>query len=151
MGLHDLSVTVLNAACKLALRDCEFIPKVADIRIRAAFSREYDCELHAKIVASEMYEKTMKWLRVTDSNEKMSAEELPPVAEYAVKLSGGRNAMLAGKETDRDWARKHFVENYERMYAHLRSRGITTREGAREALRMIKTGEFDFPALGNPD
>lgn len=99
------------------------------------------------MIAMDMYEKTMNWLRVTDSRENQSKEELPPVCEYAMKMAGGRNAMLSAKPDDAEWARKHFVENYEQIYTRLREQGITTREGAREALGIWKQGHVELKAV----
>jgi hypothetical protein len=138
IGLSDLDAEELNTACIRALRECEFIPKVADIRNRCRQAR--DKEIIVAVIASEMYEKTMNWLRLNDANPKANYSELPPIAEYSMKTAGGREAMLSPDEGDREWARKHFVESYGKIYERLKENGVTGREAAREALQMWGQG-----------
>src|SRR5258707_3493013 len=57
LGLRDLTVEQMNRGCERALMECDFIPKISDIRKRSGSWEMAAKEISEQIYASEVFEK----------------------------------------------------------------------------------------------
>lgn len=133
LGLRDLRVEELDQGCEKALMECDFIPKISDIRKRSGSRQRIVEEISEQIYASEVFEKAKSWARANSSEiPRTVSEELPPSVDYAMRIAGGASAFLdAGQEY---WVRKRFIESYLEIRALFFENGIASREAAKEFL-----------------
>jgi len=136
IGLQDLTVAALNRGCERALKECDFFPKVHDIRSKGTGSGVDSLQM--AIQASEMYEKSVHWAKMNYNPDLKNAvrEELPPTVEYAMRICGGMAMIL--NEAQQYWVHKNFVAAYIEMQTRLRVAGISTRDDAKEFIGNLK-------------
>lgn len=135
LGLRDLTVEELNCGCEKALKECDFIPKVSDIRRRAGSVEKALKEIEGELYAASVFEKAKNWARANSSETPITvSEELPPSVEYAIQTAGGVGALL--NTAQEYWVRKRFIESYLEIKAIFSENGITSREAAKNFIRQ---------------
>jgi nucleotide-binding universal stress UspA family protein len=110
--LSDLPFDVLEAAFRKTMQTCRFWPTVADIRshVQQADSTVADAE------AERAWDKVLEYA-VRFGN--VSSNSIPPITNQAMaaglRAVGGKDFLEAASDEQRLWARKLFLEIYQRQ------------------------------------
>jgi hypothetical protein len=135
-ALSDLDPHVLDAACKRATQTCKFFPTPAEIR--AHVDRADAAGLHLR--AEEAWQDLLEWIRKfygPDLGVSRIATELPAPVTHALRAAGGLHWIWGCPESDLQWAKKRFVEDFVRVHETHQVEFLLTDGEARKILRRV--------------
>lgn len=110
--LRDLSAEQIEQACQRALRTHRFgFPKIADVRAQIDQVQSRAVQLEAGDAWDFALNYAVRWYD-PDLGIKRGAPELPPRIEHAIRAAGGLHWMWGCPESELQWARKRFLEDF---------------------------------------
>lgn len=107
-GLSDLTVEQVEAACKSALLELKFFPKIADIRERIVETAKLELAAKNETEWAEIWKRSADF--DPDSGTKFRDDGLSDCAKWAAGIMGGWRQLANAKLKDEPFLRKRFIE-----------------------------------------
>jgi hypothetical protein len=148
-AFEDLSCDVLEAAFKRTLRESKYWPiKIADVRSYIDQANSAGLELEAAKAWENYLAHVQKYFH-PDIGWNRRTPELDAKTEHAASAAGGARYVEGCPESELQWARKRFIEDYTLVHETAQRQNILTRGEARKILEHL-TAEPSKKQLPRP-
>ena len=138
--LEDIEPNLLMKACECAAKTCKFFPTPADVR-----SQIDHCNMRGmQLEAEDAWPCALDWVQRyfhPDIGVARGAPELPAATQHAIIAAGGMRWIAGCPESELQWAKKRFVEDFMRIHETRQSQNLLTRPEARRILANLDAGE----------
>jgi len=134
--LADIPSDRLEKLFREVIRMCRFFPNVADVRAQIANAEEHAFALKAEEAWQHLLSYAREWYH-PDVDLSHRAPGLPAAVAHAARAAGGLHLIWGCPETELQWAKKRFIEDFVRIHETRQVEHLLTDGEARSLLRQI--------------